>query len=134
MEILLNVVTWKKNLTFKSRLLICDISSKTYVWVKNCRLIDYLRLHVPLKNFSLICWWRAAKSGLCSALRAFEQGGIFSCHTYCDTGLVMVLMNISLQAHYKYVEWTLNQRLNLNSTLIPRWFNIVRLLGCGSYK
>ena len=45
-------------------------------------LIDYLRFYVPLKNISLIwrrhhCRWRAANLGLCSALRAFEQGGIF---------------------------------------------------------
>jgi hypothetical protein len=38
--------------------------------------------YVPLKNFSLI-WrrhyyrWKAQNLGLCSALRAFEQGGIF---------------------------------------------------------
>jgi hypothetical protein len=46
------------------------------------KLIDYLRFYVPLKNFSLIwrrhhCRWRAANFGLCSALRAFEQVGIF---------------------------------------------------------
>jgi hypothetical protein len=46
------------------------------------RLIDYLLFYVPLKNISLI-WrrhhfrWRAANLGLCSVLRAFEQGGIF---------------------------------------------------------
>jgi hypothetical protein len=39
-------------------------------------LFDY----IPLKNFSLIwrrhhCRWRAANLSLCSALRAFEQGG-----------------------------------------------------------
>jgi hypothetical protein len=43
-------------------------------------LIDYLLFYVPLKNISLI-WrrhqWRAANLGLCSALRAIEQGGIF---------------------------------------------------------
>jgi hypothetical protein len=47
------------------------------------RLIDYLRFYVPLKNISLI--WRDVtiaceglqNLGLCSALRAFEQGGIF---------------------------------------------------------
>jgi hypothetical protein len=45
-------------------------------------LIDYLLFYVPLKNFSLI--WRLIIAGeglqnlgLCSALRAFEQGGIF---------------------------------------------------------
>jgi hypothetical protein len=41
-------------------------------------LIDCLRLYVPLKKFSLI--WRRHELqnlGLCSALRAFEQGGIF---------------------------------------------------------
>jgi hypothetical protein len=44
-----------------------------FVW-----LIGYLRFYVPLKNFSLI--WRRHHSrwlGLCSALTAFEQGGIF---------------------------------------------------------
>jgi hypothetical protein len=45
-------------------------------------LIDYLLFYVKLKNFSLIwrrhhCRWRAKNLGLCSALRAFEQGGIF---------------------------------------------------------
>jgi hypothetical protein len=46
-------------------------------------LIDYLRFYVPLKNISPI--WRRhhiaserlQNLGLCSALRAFEQGGIF---------------------------------------------------------
>jgi hypothetical protein len=45
-------------------------------------LIDYLGFYVPLKNISLI--WRhhiagegLHNLGLCSALRAFEQGGIF---------------------------------------------------------
>jgi hypothetical protein len=47
-------------------------------------LIDYLRIYVPLKNFSLIYGDVAIageglqNSGLCSALRAFEQGGIFT--------------------------------------------------------
>jgi hypothetical protein len=46
-------------------------------------LIDYLRFYIPLKNFSLIYgnFTIAGKGlqnlGLCSALRAFEQGGIF---------------------------------------------------------
>jgi hypothetical protein len=45
------------------------------------RLID-LRFYVPLKNFSLTwrrhhCRWRVQNLGLCSALRAFKQGGIF---------------------------------------------------------
>jgi hypothetical protein len=45
-------------------------------------MIDYLLFYVPLKNISLI-WrrhryrWRAENLGLCSALRASEQGGIF---------------------------------------------------------
>ena len=48
-----------------------------YTW-----LIEYLLLYIPLENISLIwrrhhCWRRAANLGLCSALRAFEQGGIF---------------------------------------------------------
>jgi hypothetical protein len=45
-------------------------------------LIDYLLFYVPLKNFSLK--WRFHHAGeglqnlgLCSALKAFEQGGIF---------------------------------------------------------
>jgi hypothetical protein len=45
------------------------------------RLIDYLLFYDALKNFSLI--WRRHHAGeglqnlgLCSALRAFEQGGI----------------------------------------------------------
>jgi hypothetical protein len=47
-------------------------------------LIDYLRFYVPLKNFSLnkygdvtIAGEGLQNLGLCSALRAFEQGGIF---------------------------------------------------------
>ena len=55
------------------------------------RLIDYLWFYVPLKNISLM--WRRHHAGeglqnlgLCSALRAFEQGGSFPCHTCCDTG------------------------------------------------
>jgi hypothetical protein len=52
------------------------------IWDVNWFMIDYLRFYVLLKNFSLIwrrhhCRWRAANFGLCSALRAFEQGGIF---------------------------------------------------------
>jgi hypothetical protein len=46
-------------------------------------LIDYLGFYIPLKNFSLK-YGDLAKAdeglqnlGLCSALRAFEQGGIF---------------------------------------------------------
>jgi hypothetical protein len=46
------------------------------------KINDYLRFYVPLKNFSLI--WDVTIAGeglqnlgLCSALRAFEQGGIF---------------------------------------------------------
>jgi hypothetical protein len=47
-------------------------------------LIDYLWFYVPLKNISLM--WTGDVTiageglqnlGLCSALRAFEQGGIF---------------------------------------------------------
>jgi hypothetical protein len=45
-------------------------------------LTDYLLFYVSLKNFSHIqrrhhCRWRATNLGLCSALRAFEQEGIF---------------------------------------------------------
>jgi hypothetical protein len=45
-------------------------------------LIDYLRFYIPLKNFSLygdvtIAGEGLQNLGLCSALRAFEQGGIF---------------------------------------------------------
>jgi hypothetical protein len=45
-------------------------------------LIDWLLFYVPLKNISLTSRrhygrWRAAYLGLCSALGAFEQGGIF---------------------------------------------------------
>jgi hypothetical protein len=42
-------------------------------------LIDYLRFYVPLKNFSdvTIAGEGLQNLGLCSALRAFEQGGIF---------------------------------------------------------
>jgi hypothetical protein len=44
-------------------------------------LIDYLRFYVPLKNFLLIDVTITGEElqnlGLCSALRAFEQGGIF---------------------------------------------------------
>jgi hypothetical protein len=41
-------------------------------------LIDYLQFYVPLKNFSLTIVGEGLQNlGLCSALRAFEQGGIF---------------------------------------------------------
>jgi hypothetical protein len=46
-------------------------------------LIDYLRVYVPLKNFSLkygdvtIAGEELQNLGLYSALRTFEQGGIF---------------------------------------------------------
>jgi hypothetical protein len=46
-------------------------------------LIDYLLFYVPLKNFSLkygdvtIAGEGLQNFGLCSALRAIEQGGIF---------------------------------------------------------
>jgi hypothetical protein len=49
-------------------------------------LIDYLRFYVQLKNFSLylsiygdvtIAGEGLQNLGLCAALRAFEQGGIF---------------------------------------------------------
>jgi hypothetical protein len=45
-------------------------------------LIDYVRFYVPLKNISLnedvtIAGEGLQNLGLCSALRAFEQGGIF---------------------------------------------------------
>jgi hypothetical protein len=51
-------------------------------------MIDWL--YVSLNNFTLICRrhhyrWRLQNLGLCSALRAFEQGGSLSCHTCCDT-------------------------------------------------
>jgi hypothetical protein len=47
------------------------------------RLIDYLQFYVPLKNISLIygdviiAGEGLQNFGLCSALRAFDQGGIF---------------------------------------------------------
>jgi hypothetical protein len=44
-------------------------------------LIDYLLFYIPLKNFShgdvTITDEALQNLGLCSALRAFEQGGIF---------------------------------------------------------
>jgi hypothetical protein len=40
--------------------------------------LAYLRLYVPLKNFSLTIAGEGLQNlGLCSALRDFEQGGIF---------------------------------------------------------
>jgi hypothetical protein len=46
---------------------------KYYIW-----MIDYVRFYVPLKNFSLTIVGEGLQNvGLCSALRAFEQGGIF---------------------------------------------------------
>jgi hypothetical protein len=45
--------------------------------------IDYLQFYVPLKNISLvygditIAGEELQNLGLCSAIRAFEQGGIF---------------------------------------------------------
>jgi hypothetical protein len=42
------------------------------------RLIDYSMFYVPLKNFSLTIIGEGLQNfGLCSALRAFEQGEIF---------------------------------------------------------
>jgi hypothetical protein len=40
-------------------------------------LTDYLLFYVPLKNFSLTITGEGPNLGLCSALRAFEVGGIF---------------------------------------------------------
>jgi hypothetical protein len=41
-------------------------------------LIDYLRFYVPLNNISLTIAGEGLQNfGLCSALKAFEQGGIF---------------------------------------------------------
>jgi hypothetical protein len=41
-------------------------------------LLDYLMFYVPLKNISLIIAGEGLQNlGLCSALRAFEQAGIF---------------------------------------------------------
>jgi hypothetical protein len=41
-------------------------------------LIDYLRFYVQLKNFSFTIAGEGLQNlGLCSALKAFEQGGIF---------------------------------------------------------
>jgi hypothetical protein len=45
-------------------------------------IIDYLQFYVPLKNFHLygdvtIAGEGLQNLGLCSALRAFEQGGLF---------------------------------------------------------
>jgi hypothetical protein len=50
----------------------CDVSYIDVNW-----LIDGLRFYVPLKNFSLIWRRHHYRWCLCSALRAFEQGGIF---------------------------------------------------------
>jgi hypothetical protein len=55
----------------------------SYFFVISRGLVGCLRFYVPLKNISLI--WRRhliageglQNLGLCSALRAFEQGGIF---------------------------------------------------------
>jgi hypothetical protein len=53
------------------------------------RILDWLIIH-GFKNFSLIwrrhhCRWRAKNLGLCSALKAFEQGGIFVVpHLLCN--------------------------------------------------
>jgi hypothetical protein len=46
-------------------------------------MIDYVRFYVPLKNFSrkgdvTIAGERLQNLGVCSALRAIEQGGIFN--------------------------------------------------------
>jgi hypothetical protein len=42
------------------------------------RLINYLLFYVPLKNISLTITGEGLQNlGLCSALRVFEQGGIF---------------------------------------------------------
>ena len=56
-----------------------------------------LEFIVPLEHFSLMwrrhhCWWRAANFDLCSALMAIELWGFFTCHTYCDTGLPLIMV------------------------------------------
>jgi hypothetical protein len=55
----------------------CFMKNPFTGWLFSCSMF-----YVLLKNFSLIWrrhhgWWWAAHLGLCSALRAFEQGGIF---------------------------------------------------------
>jgi hypothetical protein len=57
-------------------------SDKLYFDLMHDWMIDYLRFYVALKIFLLIwrhhhCRWRAKNLGLCSAIRAFEQGEIF---------------------------------------------------------
>ena len=52
---------------------------------------------VQLENVSLIwrrhlCWWGTANFKLCSALMAIEQWGILTCHIYCDTGLLFIMV------------------------------------------
>jgi hypothetical protein len=58
-------------------------------------LIDYLLFYVPLKNISLygdvtIAGEGLQNLGLCSALRAFEQGGIFIVPLIHDVGTINV--------------------------------------------
>jgi hypothetical protein len=62
----------------KARLLCTKSNERIWIFL----LIDYLLFYVSLKNISLI--WRRhhyreglQNLGLCSALRVFEQGGIF---------------------------------------------------------
>jgi hypothetical protein len=65
---------------FKSRLF--QIKDNIVFWTKIIQMssdwIDYLRFYVPLKNFSLTIAGEGLHNlGLCSALRALEQEGIF---------------------------------------------------------
>jgi hypothetical protein len=54
----------------------CWLHRQHRVWL--LWLIDYLLFNVPLKNFSLMWTGEGLQNlGLCSALRAFELGGIF---------------------------------------------------------
>jgi hypothetical protein len=73
----------------------CKETASFYLFEKMCSVwkiqwFDCLRFHVLLKNFSLI--WRRQPGeglqnlGLCSAPRAFEQGGILFVPHWCDTG------------------------------------------------
>jgi hypothetical protein len=57
-----------------------------------------------------------------------------SCHTCCDFGSWILWPNRKDRISSFYptehnAEWTLKQRLNLNSTLIQRLLDIVRLMG-----
>jgi hypothetical protein len=75
---------WNKMILSDENQVVLGQNNSFYVWRRKDEaespdwLIDCLRFYVPLKNFSRIIAGQGLQNlGLCSALRAFQQGGIF---------------------------------------------------------